>query len=92
VRKCGYAETTDFHSFDLAAVVAHSLENLLDLLQKTMMIDRHSQFDDTKMTWALDLVFFAGGAFEVSIDSAEMRVVGTFLSRSEARLIPEKEC
>ena len=54
-----------------------------------MMIDWNSQFDDTKMTGAYDLIFFAGSASEVSIDCTEMRIVRTFVTRSEARLIPE---
>jgi hypothetical protein len=79
---------TDFESLDFATVVADGLKNFLDLLKKAIMIDRSVQLDDTKMTWALGLIFFAGRASEVSIDGTEMRIVRTFLTRSEALIIP----
>ena len=47
-----------------------------------MVEDGTGKLDDTEMTWTLLLVFFAGSAFVVAIDRAEMRIVRTFLTRS----------
>lgn len=73
---------------DLAATVTDSLKNLLDLVHEAIVIDGNSQLDDTKVAGTLLLVFLTGGASEVAIDSTEMRIVRTFLTRSEALLIP----
>lgn len=68
--------------------MADGLEDLLDLLQKTVVEDWSRQLDDTEVARALDLIFFASRAPEVSIDGSEMRIVWTSLARSEAGLIP----
>ena len=73
---------------DFTTTVADSLENLLDLVHETIMIDRNSQLHDTKVTGTLLLVFFTSGASEVAIDCTEMRIVRTFGTRSESLLIP----
>lgn len=72
--------------------MADSLQDLLDLLQESVVIDGRSQLDDTEMTWTFGLVFFASGATEVSIDSTEMRIVRTSLTRSSTLLIPVSSC
>ena len=83
--------STYVNCFDLSTIVANRLQYLLDLSKKTyslvsevqqerplsitIMVDRHSQLDDSKVTWTLGHVFFAGGTLEVAIDRAQMRVV-----------------
>jgi hypothetical protein len=72
----------DLNCLDFTTVVADSLENLLDLVHEAIVVDRSSKLDDTKVARAFLLVLFAGGASEVAIDSTEMRIVRTFLTRS----------
>ena len=81
-------KVTDLDRLDFTAAVADSLENLLDLVHETIVVDRNSKLDDTKVARTFLLVFFTGGASEVAIDGTEMRIVRTFLTRSEALLIP----
>jgi len=69
--------------------VADGLQDLLDLTHKTIMIDGSSKLDDSKVARALGHIFFTSTAFEIAIDCSKMRIVRTFLSRSEALLIPE---
>lgn len=76
------------HRLDFTATMAYSLKNLLDFVHEAIVIDGNSQLDDTEVARTLLLVFFTGGASEVAIDSTEMRIVRTFLTRSEALLIP----
>ena len=73
---------------DLAATMTNSLKDLLGFVHEAIMENGNSQLDDTKVAGALLLVFFTGSASEVAIDSTEMRIVRTFLTRSEALLIP----
>lgn len=51
------------------------------------MVDRHGQLDGSKVTWTLGHVLFAGGTFEVAIDGSQMRIVETFLARSQTGFI-----
>jgi hypothetical protein len=48
--------------------VADGLEDLLDLLEKAIVIDGSVQLDDTEMTRAFSLILFASGASKVSVD------------------------
>jgi hypothetical protein len=57
------------------------------LVRLTVMVDRHRQLDDSKVTRTLGHVLFAGGTFEVAIDGTQMRIVQTFFSRSKTRFI-----
>lgn len=82
------AQSTDFNSLDFSTVVADSLENLLDLLEKAVVVDWNVQFNDTKMTRAFGLIFFASSALEVSIDGTEMRIVRTFFTRLLTTFVP----
>ena len=78
---------TNISSFDLATVVADSLHDLLDLDQESIMVDWSSKLDDAEVSRAFSHVFFTGVTLEIAVDRAQMRVVRTFLSRSEALLI-----
>lgn len=80
---------TNIKSFDFATVVANSLQYLLDLTHKAIVINGSSKLDDSKVARALGHVLFTSTAFEIAIDCSKMRIVRTFLSRSEALLIPE---
>jgi len=73
--------------FDLATVVADSLQDLLDLGHESIVVDWSSKLDDTKVSRAFSHVLFTGVTLEIAVDGAQMRVVRTFLSRSEALLI-----
>lgn len=81
---------THLNRLDFATVVAHSLEDLLNLLEKAVVEDGDLQLDDTEMTGAFGLVFFASRTAKVPIDSTEMRIVWTSLTRFEAGLIPTR--
>ena len=70
--------------------MADCFEDLFDLLEKAVVEDRGLQLDDTKVTRTLSLVFFASRTTEVAINSAEMRIVWTSLTRFEAGLIPAR--
>jgi hypothetical protein len=48
--------------------VTDGLENLLDLLQEAIVVNGGVELDDTEMTRAFSLIFFASGASKVSID------------------------
>jgi hypothetical protein len=67
--------------------VADSLEDLLDLGHEPIVVDWSSKLDDAKVSRTFSHVFFAGITLEVAVDRAEMGVVRTFLSGSEALLI-----
>jgi hypothetical protein len=83
--------------------MADCLQDLLDLSEKpclrvsavqqerlvsiTIMVDRHRQFDGSKVAGTLGHILFTGGTFEVSIDGAQMRVVETFLPGPKTRFI-----
>ena len=81
-------KVTDLDCLDFTAAVADSLENLLDLVHEAIVVDGNSKLDDTEVARTLLLVFFTSGTAEVAIDGTEMRIVRTFLTRSEALLIP----
>ena len=78
---------TNISSFDFATVVADSLQDLLDLGHESIVVDWRSKLDDSKVSRAFGHVFFTGVTFEIAVDGAQMRIVRTFLSRSEALLI-----
>ena len=82
-----YAENTDISGLDLATVVTDRLQDLLDLGHEAMVVDRSSQLDHTEMARTFSHILFTGVAAEVAIHRAKMRVIRTFLSRSEALLI-----
>jgi len=82
---------TNVKRFDLATVVTDSLEDLLDFGHESVMIDWSRKLDDTKVAWTFSHVLFTSTAFEIAIDCSEMRIVRTFLARSEALLIPEAD-
>lgn len=82
------AGETDIKRFDLATVVADGLQDLLDFGHEAIMEDRSRKLDDAEVTRALSHVFFTSTAFEIAIDCSKMRIVRTFLARSEALLIP----
>ena len=81
-------EITNINSLDSTTIVADSLQNLLDLPKEAVMEDGSGKFDDTEMAWAFFLVFFTGFTLEIAIDSTEMRIVRTVLTRLETLLIP----
>jgi hypothetical protein len=83
-----YGKKTYIDSLDLATVMTDSLEDLLDLVHEAVVIDGLGELDDTKVADTLLHVLFASGASEVAIDGSEMRIVRTFLTRSDALLIP----
>jgi hypothetical protein len=68
--------------------VADSLQDLLDFRHEAVMEDWGRELDDTKVTGTLGHVLFTSTALEVAVDCAKMRIVRTFLARSEALLIP----
>jgi hypothetical protein len=68
--------------------VADRLQDLLDFVHETIVEDGSSKLDDAEVTGALVHVLLTSTALEVAIDCSEMRIVRTFLSRSEALLIP----
>jgi hypothetical protein len=78
---------TDISSFDLATVVAHSLQDLLDLDHESIVVDWSSKLDDAEVSRAFSHVLLTGVTLEIAVDRAQMRVVRTFLSRSETLLI-----
>jgi hypothetical protein len=94
---------TYINCFDFPTIVTDGLQDLLDLSKKacvgvseleherlvilTIMVDRHCELDSSKMARTLSHVFFAGGTFEVAIDSTQMRVIETFFSRPKTRFI-----
>lgn len=82
------AQETNIEGLDFATVVAHGLQDLLDFVHEAIVIDRSCEFDGTKVTRTLSHILFTCTAFEVAVDSSEMRIVRTFLTRSEALLIP----
>ena len=55
--------------------MADHLENLLDLLDKSWMIDGLGQFNVAEMTGAFIHVFATGGTFELTVDGAETWIV-----------------
>ena len=75
-------------SLDFATVVTDSLENLLDLGQEAVVVDRLSELDDTKVTGTDVLILFTGRALEVAIDGTKMRIVRASLTGANALLIP----
>ena len=81
-------EETNIERLDLATIVADRLQNLLDFAHEAIVEDRSCKLDDAEMTRTLIHVLFTGVASEVAIDCSEMRIVRTFLARSEALLIP----
>lgn len=83
---------TNIKCFDLATVEADRLQNLLDFPHEAIVIDWSCKLDDTKMTRTFRHVLFTSTALEIAIDRPEMRIVRTFLARSEALLIPEVKC
>lgn len=76
------ARTTNIKRLYLATIVTNSLQDLFDLGHKTVVVDRCSKLDDTKMSRTLDHVLFASLTLEVSIDRTEMRIVWTLFARS----------
>ena len=82
---------TNVKRFDFATVETDSLEDLLDFCHESIVIDWSRKLDDTKVAWTLSHVFFTSTAFEIPINCSEMRIVRTFLARSEALLIPEAD-
>jgi hypothetical protein len=78
---------TNISSFDLATVVADSLQDLLDLGHESVMVDWSRKLDDAEVSRAFSHVLFTGATLEIAVDCAQMRIVRTFLSRSEALLI-----
>jgi hypothetical protein len=78
---------TNISSFDLATVVADSLQDLLDLGHESVMVDWSRKLDDAEVSRAFSHVLFTGVTLEIAVDCAQMRIVRTFLSRSEALLI-----
>ena len=57
------------------------------MVRLTVMVDGHGQLDDSEVTRTLGHVLFAGGTFEIAINSTQMRIVQTFFSRSKTRFI-----
>ena len=68
--------------------MADGLQNLLHFGHKAVVEDRSRKLDDTEVARALIHVLFTSVASEIAIDCTEMRIVRTFLSRSESLLIP----
>lgn len=67
--------------------MADSLQDLLDLGHESIMVDWCRKLDDAEVSGAFSHVLFTGVTLEIAVDRAQMRVVRTFLSRSEALLI-----
>jgi len=67
--------------------VADHLQQLLDLFEETRMIDRLCQLDMTEMTRALGHILVASGAFELSVDGSETRVVQSLIARLCSSLV-----
>jgi hypothetical protein len=82
-------ENTNIKCFDLATIVADRLQDLLDFGHEAIVVDRSRELDDAKVTRTLGHVLFTCTASEVAVDCPEMRIVRTFLARSEALLIPD---
>ena len=78
---------TNISSFDLATIVADSLQDLLDLGHESIMVDWCRKLDYAEVSGAFSHVLLTGVTLEIAVDRAQMRVVRTFLSRSEALLI-----
>jgi hypothetical protein len=79
---------TDIKRFDFATVVTDSLQDFLDFGHEAVVVDWCSELDDTEVAWAFSHTLFARVALEISINCTEMRIVRTFLTRSQALLIP----
>jgi hypothetical protein len=84
-------KATHVQCLDFATVVADSLQDLLDFVHEAIVEDWGGQLDHTKVTGTFGHVLFTCTASEVAVDCSEMRIVRTFLSRSEALLIPALE-
>jgi hypothetical protein len=78
---------TNISSFDLSTIVADSLQNLLDLGHESIMVDWCRKLDDAEVSGAFSHVLFTGITLKIAVDRAQMRVVRTFFSRSEALLV-----
>lgn len=67
--------------------MADHLEDLLDLLDETRMIDGLGKLDMTKVSGTLGHVLEAGGALELAVDGAKTRVVQTLSARFRPGLV-----
>ena len=61
----------------MRAVDANTVENLLDILEELIEVDRSSQGNMTKVSLALQIGVFAGGAHFARVDDAESRIKDT---------------
>lgn len=79
---------THIERLDLTTIVADCFQDLLHFCHETMMVDGFSQPDDTKMARTFVDAFLALFAFEVSINSTEVRIIWALCTRSYPLLIP----